>query len=173
MVARLTVGKKKFAGVEARMRALAAEADGLRERLQRAVASDSAAFDAVMGALRMPKASEAEKRSREDALEAAMQRAGEVPLGVASDSVAALELAAEVAEAGNPSAASDAGSAGALARAALTAAAMNVRVNAEGLKDKGTAAGWRAALEGLEARATDAEARVRRTLDARLAAAAR
>jgi glutamate formiminotransferase/formiminotetrahydrofolate cyclodeaminase len=168
MVARLTVGKKKFAGVEPRMRAVAAEADGLRERLQLAVASDSEAFDAVMAALRMPKTTEAEKRAREAALEAAMRHAGEVPLGVARDAAAALEMAAEVAETGNPSAASDAGSAGALARAALTAAAMNVRVNAEGLQDRGTATAWRGALEGLEARAVGAETRLRRALDGHL-----
>jgi glutamate formiminotransferase/formiminotetrahydrofolate cyclodeaminase len=173
MVARLTVGKKKFAGVEPRMRAVAAEADGLRERLQQAVASDSEAFDAVMAARRMPKATEAEKRSREAALEAAMRHAGEVPLGVARDAAAALGLAAEVAESGNPSAASDAGSAGALARAALTAAAMNVKVNAEGLKDAEAAAAWRRALESLEARAAEAETRLQHALDARLGAAAR
>jgi glutamate formiminotransferase/formiminotetrahydrofolate cyclodeaminase len=173
MVARLTVGKKKFAGVEARMQALAAEADGLRERLQRAVASDSEAFDAVMNALRMPKANEVEKRSREAALEAAMRHAGEVPLGVARDAAAALGLAAEVAESGNPSAASDAGSAGALARAALTAATMNVRVNADGLKDEDAAAAWRTALESLEARAAEAEERLGRAFDARLGPTAR
>jgi glutamate formiminotransferase/formiminotetrahydrofolate cyclodeaminase len=173
MVARLTVGKKKFAGVEARMRGVAAAADGLRERLQQAVASDSEAFDAVMAARRMPKGTEAEKRSREAALEAAMRHAGEVPLGVARDAAAALGLAAEVAESGNPSAASDAGSAGALARAALTAATMNVRVNADGLKDEDAAAAWRTALESLEARAAEAEERLGRAFDARLGPTAR
>ena len=170
MVARLTEGKKKFAEVEARMREIASQSDHLRGRMELAVASDAKAFDEVMDALRMPKGSEAEQRARGEALEAAMRRAGEVPLGVAQDSITALELAAEVAEAGNPSAASDAGSAGALAQAALTAAVMNVRVNASGLRDKGLAAGWREIVARLETRAAEAQKRLNSALDARLGA---
>jgi glutamate formiminotransferase/formiminotetrahydrofolate cyclodeaminase len=91
-----------------------------------------------------------------------------VPLLVAERSLDVLELAGEAAESGNASASSDAGSAGALARAALTAAAMNVRVNAKGLKDRQIAAGWEEALARLEPKAAEAEARLKRALEARL-----
>jgi formiminotetrahydrofolate cyclodeaminase len=112
----------------------------------------------------MPKGSEERARS----LEAATQRAGEVPLLVVERSLDVLELAVEVAEGGNVNASSDAGSAGALGRAALTAAAMNVRVNAKGLKDERIAASWAEALGRLEAKAAEAEARLERALEARL-----
>jgi len=167
MVARLTIGKAKFAAAEPRMREIAAAADAHRARLELAVAADSEAFDGVMASLRMPKGSEAEAQARAAALEAAMQRAGEVPLGVAQDAVSVLELAGEVAETGNPSAISDAGSAGALAQAALTAAAMNVRVNADGLKDQQRAGQWREAVVGLESRAAAAQARLGHALEHR------
>jgi glutamate formiminotransferase/formiminotetrahydrofolate cyclodeaminase len=168
MVARLTIGKKKYAALEPRMREIASAADLLRKRMEQAVAFDAAAFDAVMASLRMPKGSPAEQQARGAALEAATRRAGEVPLGVAQDAVAALELAAEVAEAGNPSAVSDAASAGALAQAALSAAALNVRVNVKSLKDQSTAAGWREALSSLDARAAAAQRKLQHALSERL-----
>jgi glutamate formiminotransferase/formiminotetrahydrofolate cyclodeaminase len=168
MVARLTIGKDKFAAVEPRMREIAAAADAHRTRLEQAVAADSEAFDAVMAALRMPKGSESEKEARAAALETATRRAGDVPLGVAREAATVLELAAEVAEKGNPSAASDAGSAGALAQAALTAAAMNVRANAKSLKDQATVTAWLRALSDLESRAAAAQTRLQAALRKRL-----
>jgi glutamate formiminotransferase/formiminotetrahydrofolate cyclodeaminase len=168
MVARLTIGKEKYRSVEGRMREIAALADLLRAELESAVRLDAEAFEAVMAALRLPKVSDEERAARARALEAATQRAGETPLRAAERSTAALELAAEVAESGNPSAASDAGSAGALARAALAAAAMNVRVNAASLKDVAIVARWRDQLLELERRAAEAETRLQRALEARL-----
>jgi formiminotetrahydrofolate cyclodeaminase len=50
---------------------------------------------------------------------------------------------------------------------------MNVKVNAEGLKDAEAAAAWRRALESLEAQAAEAETRLQRALDARLGPAPR
>jgi glutamate formiminotransferase/formiminotetrahydrofolate cyclodeaminase len=126
MVARLTLGKKKYAEVELRMQALAAAADGLRGRLTTAAVEDSAAFEAVLEAMRLPQTSDAEKRARASALDGATRRAALVPLAVALNAAQVAELAAETAEVGNVNAISDAASAVALARAALQAASLNV-----------------------------------------------
>src|SRR5262249_6188700 len=55
MVARLTVGKKKYAEVEAQMQSVVDSADKLRASLTAAVAADSEAFEAVMEAFKLPK----------------------------------------------------------------------------------------------------------------------
>ncbi len=164
MVARLTLGKKKYAGVEARMAEIVEQADALRQSLQSAVEADAAAFEQVMTSLRMPKATETELAARAQALEQATRRATEVPLAVAERACEVLELAAEVAETGNVNAASDAGSAGALARACLTAAGLNVQINAAGLVDRAMADAWMQVLEELERRAGEAEDRLRQAL---------
>jgi glutamate formiminotransferase/formiminotetrahydrofolate cyclodeaminase len=84
----------------------------------------------------MPKEGKENVRAREDAIEAATLHASEIPLRVAQMASKVLYLAAEVAETGNLNAASDAGAAGALAAASLHAAAMNVEINANSLKDE-------------------------------------
>jgi glutamate formiminotransferase/formiminotetrahydrofolate cyclodeaminase len=168
MVARLTIGKKKYAKVEARMKQIAAEADELRIALEEAVARDAQAFDRVMAAYRLPKDTDGEKAARREAIEDATRVAGEVPLEVARQAVEVAELAAEVAEVGNASAITDTASAGAMARVALTAASLNVRVNAASLADKKMGRGWLKKLEALQAQAEEAEGRVQKAVNERM-----
>lgn len=168
MVARLTIGKKKYAEVEVRMNAIAPEADTLRLALEQGVQDDSAAFDAVMAAFKLPKDTDAEKSARAEAIEQATHQAALVPLQACRDAVRVLELVAELAEVANVNAISDAASGAALARASLTAAGLNVRVNARTVTDQATAAGWLAELDVLEGRAQSAEARVRQALKTRV-----
>ncbi len=131
MVARLTIGKKKYAGVEARMWEILEQAEALRGQLSAAVEQDASAFETVMAALRLPKQTDAEQAARLRALEEATLHAAEVPAQVAGHAVRVLALAVEEAETANLNAISDAASAAALARAALTGAGLNVRTNDE------------------------------------------
>jgi len=80
-------------------------------------------------------------------------------LEVARDAAQVAELGAEAAEVANVNAISDAASAVALARAALQAAALNVRINALSLADPSAAADWGRALEEAARRVTQAEQR--------------
>ena len=162
MVGRLTVGKKKYAEVEAQMQSVVDGADKLRASLTAAVQADIEAFEAVMEAFRLPKETLEQQTARAEAVEVAYIHAAEVPLRVARDAVATLGLAAVAAEHGNTNAISDAGSAAHLAQAALAGAALNVRANAAAIKDRATAASWLKELEGLEVRADDALAAVER-----------
>jgi glutamate formiminotransferase/formiminotetrahydrofolate cyclodeaminase len=164
MVARLTVGKKKYADVEPQMQSVMDQADRLRAELTASVTADSAAFDAVMEAFRLPKQTPEQQAARGEAVEQAYVRAAEVPLRVARDAVATLGLAAVAAERGNVNALSDAGSAAYLAQAALSGAALNVRANAAAIKDRDTAGFWLREVAGLEARAGDALAAIERLL---------
>ncbi|GAB4482269.1 MAG: hypothetical protein Kow00124_30950 [Anaerolineae bacterium] len=150
MVARLTVGRRKYAAVEERMQAIIAEADDLRAGLEAAVKRDAEAFTAVMEAFRLPKDSEEQAAARDAAITQATIYATEVPLETARMAGRVLTLAAEVAEMGNSNAISDAGSAGALAAAALHAAAMNVRINVASMSDQTGAGVWLSALAAIE-----------------------
>ena len=139
MVARLTIGKKKYVEVEPEMKNVAARADEIRAVLTAAIEDDSAAFEAVMAATKLPKETDEQKRARDAAMQAATQRAIDVPMSVARACVDVLELAGAVAARGNVNAASDAATAVHMARAAIESAGMNVRGNAAGLKDKASA----------------------------------
>jgi glutamate formiminotransferase/formiminotetrahydrofolate cyclodeaminase len=154
MVARLTLGKKKYAEVEGRMQDIIAEADKLRNELHAAVQQDAEAFNRMMEAFRLPKESDAEKAVRATAIEQATIHAAEVPLQTARLAYRALELAVEVAQGGNTSAITDAGTAGSLAQTAIYAAGLNVKINASSLQDKTRAAEWLATLADLEGRAS-------------------
>lgn len=157
MVARVTIGKKKYSQVEKRMKEIALEADGLRRALAEGVERDARAFEAVMEAYRLPKETEEEQAARASAIEQAMAHAAQVPLEACRLAVQVLALARETGATGNANAVSDAGSAGAMARACLTAAAMNVRINTISLKARAQAEDWLAELKALETKAEEHE----------------
>lgn len=153
MVARLTVGKKKYADVESQMWSVIDQAESLRAELTSAVEKDSAAFMEVMTALKLPKDTPDQVSSRNLAIEAATILASQVPLDVAKKAVQVLELAAIVVQHGNVNALSDGGSGASLAKAALAGAGMNVRINAKTLQDQSIAQALITELSHLESQA--------------------
>jgi methenyltetrahydrofolate cyclohydrolase len=98
-------------------------------RLRGLVDEDSAAYEAVVAAYRLPKATEAEKAARKEAVATAMSGAIAVPLRTAEACLVVLRAATEALAHGNPNATSDAKTAGALAWAGLLGAAENVKIN--------------------------------------------
>jgi glutamate formiminotransferase/formiminotetrahydrofolate cyclodeaminase len=164
MVGRLTLGKKKYAGVQPRIESIVSEADKLRRELQSAAEEDAQAFDAVLEAMRLPKDTPAQESERQAAVERATHRAADVPLRSAKAAVQVAELAAEAARIGNLNALSDAASAGLLAAACVRAAALNVRVNAREVADRQAAETWERSLAEVEARMETAEADLQQTL---------
>jgi len=167
MVARLTIGKKKYESVQDRMTAIVDEADQLRGALEDAVHLDAEAFRSVMKAYSLPKGNEDEKIARKEAIERAIRRASEVPLDVATKSTRVLELVREVATDGNVNAITDAGSAGALAMAAITAAGMNVKINALSASDKIASEAWLKDLEEFGKRAADDYSKLKQIISER------
>lgn len=142
----------------AALAAIRARLAPLGEALERCADRDAEAFDAVMAAYRLPKATDDEKAARRAAIAAAMQGATEAPLETLGLAVDALESVATVATMGNASASSDVGVGAGLLVAAANGAAANVRINLDGLADEGYRAGATARLEALLARARAAEA---------------
>ncbi len=150
MVARLTVGRAKYADVEGRMGAIASQAEVLRSWFQDAVKRDEDAFDNLMLARKLPRNTDDEIAAREQAIALATEGAAQVPLSVAEQAVVTMKLAKEVAESGNSNAITDAGSAASLAWTALKAAGLNVKINASGAPDAGKAQAWLSSLSAYE-----------------------
>lgn len=139
MVAGITLGKKKYAEVEAEMQAIHLQAAKLRAELTHGVEDDSAAFEAVLGAFKLPKETSGDQQARQAAIQVAMLNAAHVPLHAAASAVKVMELAEKCARDGNLNAISDAMSSALLAHAAVTAAGYNVRINLKSLEDKASA----------------------------------
>jgi formiminotetrahydrofolate cyclodeaminase len=136
MVANLTLGRKKYADVEADVRAMLAKTEGLRLELAELMGEDAAAFDKVMAAMKLPKDTEEDKARRTEAVEAALTDAAMVPLAVMEKCVDVLGLAGDAAEKGNRNAVSDAGVAALMARAGAHAAKLNVLINLGWIKSE-------------------------------------
>ena len=135
MVAGLTIGKKRYEDVQDRMQSIHAQSEKLRAKLTEAVQKDADSFMDYMKALKLPKQTEQELAARKNALLEASYKAASVPLEVACSALEVLKLAAEVVQLGNKNAITDAATAGVLARAALSGASMNIRINLMGMED--------------------------------------
>jgi methenyltetrahydrofolate cyclohydrolase len=156
MVCNLTIGKKKYAEVEAEMKDVLAKSEALRLKLTGMIEDDVTAFDAVMAAYGMAKESDADKAAREKAIQAALKQATEVPLRCCYAAREVIDLAAIASDKGNLNVISDAGVAVLAAYAALRSAALNVFTNARMITDKVFAEAKLKELHGLLAGAESA-----------------
>jgi formiminotetrahydrofolate cyclodeaminase len=136
MVCNLTIGKPKFADVEAEMQALLAESEALREQLTGMIKADVDVFNRLMATYGLPKDSDAEKTARSVAIQTVLKDATDVPLDCARACAKAIELSKVAADKGNPNVISDAGAAVMAAYGGLKTAALNVYINAASLKDR-------------------------------------
>ncbi|MGD0612482.1 MAG: glutamate formimidoyltransferase [Anaerolineales bacterium] len=164
MVARLTIGKKKYAEVEAQATEILNQAERLRGELKAAVDEDSAAFEQVMAAFKLPKETPEQEIIRRQAIETATQQAARIPLMVAEKAVNVMALAERMVALGNLNTISDAASAASLAQAALDSAGCNVRVNVASLHEKMIGEPFLIKLHALEERAGQLEKLVRQSL---------
>ncbi len=167
MVTGLTIGKKKYAEVEAQMQAVRVHAEKLREELTYAVDDDAGAFEAVMGAYRLPKDTPEQQLARSASIESATLNAAHVPLHVAEDAIKVMELALMCVESANTNAVSDAATAAALAKAGLTAAGYNVRINVAALADPSAGEHFVDRIRELESQAAGIENSIREKLQDR------
>jgi glutamate formiminotransferase / formiminotetrahydrofolate cyclodeaminase len=107
----------------------------LKDTLLDLVDADTHAFNKIMDAIRMPKATDEEKAARKAAMHAATVGAIEIPLKVMQVSLKSMTMLMEMAQNGNPNSVSDAGVGALCARTAVEGAALNVRINCSGFDD--------------------------------------
>jgi glutamate formiminotransferase/formiminotetrahydrofolate cyclodeaminase len=166
MVARLTIGKKKYAEFEARMQAILTQSEALRNDLTRAIQLDASAFDGVMTAYKLPKDTSEQQEIRRKAVEQATLLATQVPMGVANKSLRVLELAEQVIRYGNESALSDGAAGATMAKAAITGAGYNIRINSRELPSS-LASPYLTELAGIDRQAEAIESRIHAALHER------
>lgn len=114
----------------------AEKGQALNQRLLQLVDEDTAAFNGIMAAIRLPKGTETEKQTRTEAMNAATRHAIEIPYEVMTTAFENYLMLAQMAEIGNPASVSDAGVGALCTHAAIHGAYLNVLINCEGFKDE-------------------------------------
>ncbi len=137
MVANLSAQKKEWEAFSD----WAEKATGYKKELISLVDADTRAFEEIIAARSLPKATEKERSFRTNAIEKATMHAIEVPLSVMTISLESMDVLKVMAVEGNPNSKSDAGVGAVCARGAVIGAYLNVCINAAGSEsDKNIAA---------------------------------
>ncbi len=147
---------------------IATRAQELKDALLFAIDADTDAFNDVLTAMRMPKATDAERAERDSAIQEGYKSATRVPLATAERCLEAMRLAREVLPIGLESAVTDAGVAALTGRAGVLGAIDNVRINLGSITDADWVREIRSKLASLVDEAESLEREVRSMLDERL-----
>lgn len=147
MVAGLTVGRKKYAEVQAEMEDLQQVGAEQTAALLTCADEDQEAFKQVMAAFALPKESDGEKAERQQAIQAGYQEAIRSPLTTMEHCLVVMQYARTAAEKGNQNALSDAYVGFLMAAAGFEAALWNVAINLGAIQDESFRAESLAAVE--------------------------
>jgi len=132
MVGNLTLGKKKYADVEADMIRLLDKAKALQAELLSLVDEDAIVFEPLSKAYSIPK----DDPTREQIMEDALKLACTVPMDIMRLCARAIELHDEFAKKGSVLALSDAGVGAVFCKSAMQGASLNVYINTQSMTDK-------------------------------------
>ncbi len=139
MVGHLTVSKKKFKALpDVEQENFQKSHDELKtyiDKLELLVDEDTAAFNKVMSAFKMPKESDEEKALRKEAIYLATKEATEVPYKAAVNAYEALKIIPTLLDNCNKNALSDLGCGLLLVQAGMESSILNVLINVGGLKE--------------------------------------
>ena len=167
MVANLAQGGPD-AEKDAKLIALAEQAQALKDRLMVAVDADTNAFNAFMDARRLPDDTPEQKAARHAAMQAGLKVAIDVPLDTARASLAALALAGEAARLGKVASITDAAVGAQMAFAGVRGGIWNVVINLKDITDAAYVVDMQAQCSTLLAKATNKLAEVTAFIDQKL-----
>ena len=136
MVANLSSHKKGWDDRWKEFSDWAEKGEQYKTELIKLVDADTAAFNKIMLAFALPKATPEEKAVRTEAIQAATKYAIEIPFKVMQTVYDSMEVIKAMVINGNPNSVTDAGVGALCARSAVMGAFMNVRINAVDYKDK-------------------------------------
>ncbi len=154
MVGSLTVGKKKYADVEAEMWELKGKCDKLQAELLRLIERDAEVFEPLSKAYGMPRETEEEKAEKARVMEIVLKEACSVPMEIMEKCCEAIDVIVEFAAKGSALAISDAGVGVIFCKAALQGASLNVFINTKSMKNREYAEELNAKAEAMLAKYT-------------------
>ncbi len=149
MVANLSADKRGWEEQSLFFSDWAEKAQEIKEELLFLIDEDTNAFNAIMSAFQLPKATDEEKSKRSEAIELASVYATEIPLRTMQTAYKSIPVLKAMIEKGNPNSITDAGVGALCIKAAVQGAYFNVMVNAKGLKDKTKAVDFAAQAKDL------------------------
>ena len=147
MGANFTVGRRKYAAVEGKVRASLEALDKARERLLDLMQADTEAYAGVGAAYGMPRDTDEQKAARATAIQEALRGAMAIPLEIVRQCAVVGREAAALVGITNPNLITDVGVAAVLAEAASAGARLNVEINLKFMDDSALCARVRAELE--------------------------
>ncbi|MBI4930455.1 MAG: glutamate formimidoyltransferase [Bacteroidetes bacterium] len=136
MVANLSSHKKGWDEQWEEFSKWAEKGQKVKDELLKLVDEDTNAFNKIMSAFSLPRASAEEKKAREKEIQSATKYATEVPFSVMKLCYESMEIIEAMVRYGNPNSISDAGVGALCVRSAVLGAYLNVKINAKGLSDK-------------------------------------
>ncbi|MBK8701716.1 MAG: glutamate formimidoyltransferase [Saprospiraceae bacterium] len=137
MVANLSAAKKGWEKQTPYFSYWAEKGQQTKDRLLNYVDKDTHAFNGILEAIRMPKATDEEKAQRRQAMHDATKSAILVPLAVMKTAYEAFDLVEEMVKKGNKNSISDGGVGALCLRSAIYGAYLNVKINCMGFEDAG------------------------------------
>lgn len=135
MVARLTLGRKRYADVQDEMQKLVETLGSAITLLTPLIDEDAESYNGVMAAYKLPKETDEQKAARAQAIEDALFDAATTPLLVARLAADLLPFAGTLIDKGNSNAVTDAGVATLCINTAVLGAVFNVEVNLVSVAD--------------------------------------
>ena len=136
MVGSLTVGKKKYAAVEAEIIELMKKTTSLQNDLLELIEKDAEVFEPLSKAYGLPSGTEEEKAEKARVMEGCLKEACSVPMNIMRKCCEVIDLIGVFAEKGSVLAVSDAGVAAACCKGALKGASLNVYINTKSMKNR-------------------------------------
>ena len=136
MACNFTVGKKKFADVEDKVKEILAFCEEKRAKLLELMDADVNEYSKVTAAYGMPKDTDEQKAARKAAIQEALRAAMAVPLEAFRACSEVIRKLQDLVDIANPNLISDVGVAAMLCGAALDGAMLNVEINLAYLKDE-------------------------------------
>ncbi len=167
MVAKLTYGVRKFEDLDAKMREIIPPLHRISKELIPLIDADTDAFADYMAALRMPKDSDNDKRQRQEAMQAGLKTAIQVPLTTMRLGDEAWEAMVAIATHGNPASKSDVQVGARALEAGIWGAWQNVLINMDDVTNEVFKDEVLKEAEGIAHRAKDSCAAVLSILDKR------
>ncbi|MDO9573446.1 MAG: cyclodeaminase/cyclohydrolase family protein [Candidatus Contubernalis sp.] len=136
MVGNLTVGKKKYAGVEDEVKELLAQGYKVLEELIVLVDKDAEVFEPLSKAYGLPTETDEQKKFKADTMEECSKVACTVPMDIMRKSYEGIKIHERMGQIGSNLAISDVGCGVVFLKAALVSGMQNVLINVNSIKDE-------------------------------------